>query len=78
MRKFAIFPALLGSDQLLHLDGRWGYQRIRRAVLEQAARHSRFRPSIKIRRAEIRCGEVPSRSHLLYEILFSEEDLKGL
>lgn len=75
MKLFAIFPALIGSDQLLPLDGRWGQERIRRAVVEQARRLQRLHRTTKLRRAEIYRGSRISDARKCYELLFGEEDL---
>lgn len=34
MKQYILFPEIMGSDQLLHLDGRWGMYRIKAAVKE--------------------------------------------
>ena len=76
MQKFAIFPALMGSDQLLPLDGRWNYDSIRAACIKQASRLRNLHNS-KILRAEIyNRGISLSSSHKIYEILWDEEDIK--
>lgn len=38
MKKFALFPALLGTDQLVPLDGRWSTFTCQLKVEEQAER----------------------------------------
>lgn len=69
--KYAIFPALLGSDQMLPLDGRWGSERIRSAVVERSVYLSKLHPHTKIRRAEIWQGTRISNARKCYELLFT-------
>ena len=69
MMQFALFPALLGSDQLVRLDGRWGRHRVRQAVADQAARLSRLHPSTPICRAVVYRGQLKAGGYTqLYEV----------
>lgn len=75
MRQFAIFPAIMGSDQLLLLDGRWNTNSIRKACIQQAKRIQKFH-STKILRAEIYSGNRIFNATKRFELLWGSEDLK--
>lgn len=56
--KHIIFPQILGTDQFMHCDGRWGMPRIKAEAKKQADRlnkHYKHRP---ITKAQLCGGKV--------------------
>ena len=74
MKRFALFPAVIGSDALIYIDGRFGYEKIRSECIKHAANIQKHH-SRPILRAEIYTGSWFDR-HCDYEIMFNEDDIK--
>ena len=75
MKTFGLITQLLGSDQLLLLDGRHGSTRMRREVCQLLQRQHRFRPLLFPARVEIYRGPWHGR-RLRYELTFDKQEVE--
>lgn len=58
MSKFVLFPELMGTDQLLPVDGRFGLERIKMEVRQHTHNLRKIHPTIT--RAQLCSGRIVS------------------
>ena len=65
--KAVLFPQIMGSDQLMHVDGRFGRERIIQAIQKHRDRIQKFH-STPITKAQVFSGRQFARTSPMYTL----------
>lgn len=74
MKQYALLTGILGSDQLVRLDGRWNRFSTRKACIEHARRVKRHHADFLLK-AEVYGGSCIREGRLRYTLHWTKEEL---